>query len=228
MPRSARIVIPGLPHHIYLRGNNRRRLFSSPVDYARFVTCLAVGLEASASTLHQLTLMSNHVHLVTTPARANGLATMFHRASQRYAQLRNAQRRASGKLFEERYHSKPIVDDAYLMTVTIYNDVNAYRAGRVADPLAHVWSTGPLHAGLRGSRIPRALWTPSPWYLGLGTTPQDRAAQYRQLVAAYLHEPGAALVEGDAVSESRYRMRLERPDRSTAAEILTRWGEKPE
>ncbi len=54
-------------------------------------------------------------------------------------------------------HSKPIVDDAYLMTVTIYNDVNAYMAGRVADPLAHVWSTGPLPAGLRGSRIPRAL-----------------------------------------------------------------------
>ncbi len=65
--RQARIVIPGQPHHVYLRGNNRRRLFSSGADYERFIACLTLGISASECVLHQLTLMTNHVHLIATP-----------------------------------------------------------------------------------------------------------------------------------------------------------------
>ena len=218
--RQARIVVPGQPHHVYLRGNNRRRLFSHAADYERFLACLVLGVDASECALHQLTLMSNHVHLIATPPVASGLSRLLHRTCQRYAQVRNLLRDSSGKLFEERFHSKPILDDEYLCTVTIYNDVNAFRAGRVRTPLAHVWSTGPLHAG-RASRIPARLWTPSSWYLGLGATPQARAARYRELVAGRLDEP-------DEVIPTRpYQRRLERPNRTSAREESPRWGDIP-
>jgi putative transposase len=117
---------------------------------------LACGLDASACTLHQLTLMTNHVHLVVTPPTAPALAVFVQRANQRYAQVRNQALR-EWKLFEERFHSKIIDDDRYLLSVSIYNDVNAYRAGMADAPLAHEWSTGPLHAGREGSRIPATL-----------------------------------------------------------------------
>src|SRR5690349_14055646 len=118
VPRHPRIVVPAVPHHVYLRGNNRRRLFSSAADRQRMLGCLVKGVETSGCAVHQLTLMTNHVHLIVTPPLAKALSTLIHRTCQRYAQARNAARGASGKLFEERYHSKPILDERYLMTTT--------------------------------------------------------------------------------------------------------------
>ena len=135
-------------------------------------------------------------------------------------QVRNSLRDGSGKLFEERFQSKPILDDEYLATVTIYNDVNAYRAGRVKTPLAHIWSTGPMHAG-RAGRIPGQLWTPSAWYLALGATPQARATRYREIVAERV------VAAEDTAPTSPYQRRLERPDRTSAQEMSPRWGDFP-
>ena len=84
MPRQARIVAPGLPHHVYMRGNNRRRLFGRPTDYRRYIDCLARGLDASACTLHQLTLMTNHVHLAIRVADAP-LGEIMRSVASRYA-----------------------------------------------------------------------------------------------------------------------------------------------
>ncbi|MEQ1647991.1 MAG: hypothetical protein ABL898_05335 [Hyphomicrobiaceae bacterium] len=37
MPRSARIVVPGVPHHITQRGNRRLQTFFSDADYRRYL-----------------------------------------------------------------------------------------------------------------------------------------------------------------------------------------------
>ncbi len=33
MPRTARFVVPGLPHHVTQRANRRQRVFFSDADY---------------------------------------------------------------------------------------------------------------------------------------------------------------------------------------------------
>jgi putative transposase len=223
MARTARLVAPGVPHHVYLRGNNRRRLFSTRADRVRWIGCVARALEATSCALHQTTLMTNHVHLIVTPPSKAALAQLMKRSCQRYAQLRNAAKDTSGKLFEERYRSKVIEDEAHLMTVTLYNDANAFRAGLVDDALDHEWSTGPLHAGREGSQV-ASLWTPSTWYLRLGATTAARATAYVALMEAYtrapLHEtcrPIAAQLELGA-----YARRIERPDGTCAREAALR------
>lgn len=219
MPRRSRSVVPHVAHHVWLRGNNRRRLFSSFADRQLFLRCLRRGLRASNALLHQLTLMNNHVHMIAVPAGPDGLRVLVARTCQRYAQLRNQDREASGKLFEERYHSKVIEDAAALMTTTLYNDANGYRAGLAPSPFGYAWSTGPLHAGIAGGRIPRAMWTPSGWYVGLAADPAARAERYRELMMAYIarSEPRAA------DRDSPYTRRLERPDRSFAREPMQSW-----
>jgi len=67
MPRIARIVIPGIPHHITQRGNNRQDVFF--VDDDRRVY---LGLLSKQSSKHGLEilgycLMRNHIHLIATP-----------------------------------------------------------------------------------------------------------------------------------------------------------------
>jgi len=217
MPRSARVVVPGLPHNLCLRGNNRRRLFSSVGDRQRFLHFLSLGVRASGCALHQLTLMANHVHLVATPPSETALATLVARTCQRYAQRRNEAREASGKLFEERYYSRVIEAPEALLMIMLYNDANGYRAGVADSPWGHVWSTGPLHAAADGGRVPATLWTPGPWYLSLGADACARARVYRELMADYARRP--ATPDGVVEPEARpYSMRLERPDRSFARE----------
>jgi putative transposase len=229
MARKARLVVAGAPHHVYLRGNNRRRLFSSRADRLHWLRCLRRALDKTRCQLQQLTLMTNHVHMIVAPPGKDELSDLVKRACQRYAQLRNAEREASGKLFEERFGSKVITDDAQMMMTTLYNDANAYRAREVRDPLVHEWSTGALHAARPGSRIIASLWTPSPWYLGLGRTASARAAAYRTLMLAYERLDAPQTVDDEMADPvvPPYTRRLERPDRSSAREPAPRYGQKP-
>jgi putative transposase len=226
MAKKPRVVVVGAPHHLYLLGNNRRRLFSDDDDHLLWVRCLQAGLEESQCAMHQLTLMTSHVQMIVTPPEPKALAKLVKRTCERFAQHRNARYEGSGKLFQERYQSIVITDDEQLMFTTLYNDANAFRARLVRDPVAHAWSTGPLHAGGCTSRIPRRLWTPSPWYRGLGGTARARAATYRQLMVAYTRRDAEVVIAREELDMAPYRRRIQRPDGSSAREPSTQWGRK--
>ncbi len=233
MGRKPRLVVADHPHHVYQRGNNRRLLFSSHGDRVFWIACMRRALDATGCRLHQMTLMSNHVHAIITPPDADALSELMKRANQRYAQTRNQQRGGSGKLFEERFRSVVIDDVEHLRVTTLYNDANAYRAKMVTDPFAHDWSTVPLHAAGFGGRFLRSLWTPSAWYQGLGATPMARAVAYRHAMIQYLElEDDAAIDDEIKKREARdaevYRRRVERPGRGWAREAQSRYGRKRE
>jgi putative transposase len=217
-----RIVHVGLPHHLIVRGNNRRRLFSYFSDYRRFIWYVGRATLDCGCRLHALTLMSNHVHLIVTPTATLQLARFVKRFAQRYAQYRNSSRDASGKLFEQKYFSEPILDDNQLAVTTAYVELNAVRAGMVDDPFAYRWTTYSHHIG-RGSpgEIPGAIWTPSEWYLGLGQSADVRAARYAAWVAdcRARDTPPSRVQEIAAIehlSDGDYRHEIVRPDRSRA------------
>lgn len=193
-----------------------------------WLRCLDRGFEASGCLLHQHTLMTNHVHFILTPPDEEALSNFVGRACQHYAQMRNVRTKASGKLFEQRYHSKVITDERHLLFTLLYNDANGYRAGMVDDPTVHRWSTGPLHAGRRGSQIPRSMWTPLALYTGLAKSPVARGAEYRRVMADYLRDETWIPVDDRSTRDgARYRQRIERPDGSSAREEMTQWGRKP-
>lgn len=233
MARQPRLVVAGQPHHVYLRGNNRRVLFSSKADFTFFLACLRRALDATHCLLHQLTLMRNHVHSILTPPNEEAISELVKRACQRYSQKRNQKRGGSGKLFEERYRSNIILDEAQLMATTLYNDANAFKAGAVKEPFTHEWSTVPLHAGVSGARMIRSLWTPSPWYMQLGSTGEERATAYRREMMAYLElvpetidDAIAVDAKAEAADAEPYLRRLERPNRTSAREPALRYGGK--
>ena len=183
MARQARRVAVGSPHHVVLRGNNRRKIFSYEHERSTFLSLVARA--QPKCDVHALCLMSNHVHLIATPHSRTALGRFVKSFAQRYAQLRNRRRKASGKLFEERFWSKPIGDATYLAIATAYVDDNARTANLVrTDDFA--WSTLGLHAGI-GRAHPRVqeLWTPSKWYLALGDDPSARQLAYRQWLYRY-------------------------------------------
>jgi putative transposase len=220
--RKPRSVVPELPHHVFTRGNNRRRLFSARNDYLRFLHYIEGALDDEQCRLHALALMTNHVHLLLTPASPPALGRFMKSVNQRFASFRNGTRAGSGKLYEERFQSKPVTDDAQLAVTTAYIEANPIRAGLVRRPDEYPWTTYGLHAGTPCAVAPQS-WTPSPWYLGLGADPASRQAHYREFFGDYIQEP--LLPDGIEVIAARevaaalpYTRRLERPDRSRATE----------
>lgn len=225
MTRRPRIIAPNLPNHLVCRGNNRRRLFSYRRDYLRFVGLIIKAHAQHGCELNAVALMANHVHLLQTPPSLLAASACMKSTLQRYAQIRNQERDASGKLFEQRYFSEPVTSERQLALTTCYIEANPIRAGLVSNALDYPYSTYALHAGEpERCELPRTAWRPSPWYRGLGRSATAREAAYRDFFSAYLSEgdvpdhfaPHIAIEES---SERGYTKRLLRPDGSRAGEV---------
>lgn len=212
MPRS---VVPGTPHHVVLRGNNRRRLFSYPREYEHFLSLLRKQLQTGQVSLQGYCLMSNHVHLLLTPMESRSLSNLVKPVAQRYAQVRNKRFNASGKLFEQRYFSKPMKSEAQLAITTVYIDLNPVRAGLTKDPCSYAWSSFGFHAGLPAHRLMTGMLTASLWYDGLGTDAGSRVDAYRAYAVECLARDDWADVRKDP-PESKGSAPT-RPNRSRAA-----------
>ncbi|MEM7135115.1 MAG: transposase [Myxococcota bacterium] len=209
-------VLPGVPHHIVLRGNNRRRLFSYPREYRYFLRRVAYSSRIHGVHVHACVLMANHVHLLVTPPDADALARFIKAFAQSYALYRNKRRIATGKLFEQRYRVHPIKDIDHLAITTAYIDLNPIRAGICVAPEDYPWSTYRHHSGVGEPDFAMAgVWSPSDWYLSLSGRAHERRREYRDLVERYqARDDWAGVAKEPAVAADRKR--LERPDRSGA------------
>ena len=67
MPRTARIVVMGYPHHIIQRGHNRQVVFASDEDYRYYLDNLCEWKEKLGCKVYAYCLMTNHVHLIVDP-----------------------------------------------------------------------------------------------------------------------------------------------------------------
>lgn len=73
MTRLARVVVPGLPHHITQRGNRRQQTFFCDEDYLSYLKLMAQFCLAEQVEIWAYCLMPNHVHLIAVPRSADGL-----------------------------------------------------------------------------------------------------------------------------------------------------------
>ena len=193
MARLPRLTVPGYPHHIIQRGNNRQAIFSSAADYQMLLVLLDENAHKFGVALHAYVLMSNHFHLLATPTTADGLPQMMQAVGRRYVRYFNDSQGRSGTLWEGRYRSTLIETDRYLLACMVYIDLNPVRAGMVRDARDYAWSSHGHYAGLRNDKVV----TPHPLFWTLGNTPFAREAAYAALVNA-----GITLDQQDALTRS--------------------------
>jgi len=146
MPRIARIVVPGLPHHVTQRGNHRARIFFTDDDYLLYRDLLAAETRKAGVAVWAWCLMPNHVHLILTPANEQGLAQALARTHRRYAGVINARARRTGHVFQERFSSAPM-DEEHLMAAFAYVSLNPVRARLVEKAEDWPWSSVRAHLG---------------------------------------------------------------------------------
>lgn len=166
--------------------------------------------------MHACVLMTNHVHLLATPHEHKQLSRFVRFFAQSYAQFRNRSRSSTGKLFEQRYKSIPIVTEEQLAVTTAYIELNPVRADICIHPAEYRWSTFSQHGGLEGGeRLFARFWSPSAWYLSLAADARDRASIYQEWVSHYQARDDWSRVYQEP-SRSSDRKRFERPDRTRA------------
>jgi putative transposase len=152
MPRQARTVVPGLPHHIVQRGNRRQRTFFSPADYLAYLRIAAEAFSAARVDVWAYCLMPNHVHLIAAPADVQGLAVAMGRTHQAYTRRVNHREEWSGLLWEGRFKSFPM-DERYALACARYVAQNPVRAGLVAQATDWPWSSVRGHLECAGDPL---------------------------------------------------------------------------
>jgi len=184
MARLGRYFLPGQPLHVIQRGNDRAPVFFDDEDYRLYLGWLAEAAAHYGCTIHAYVLMTNHVHLLVTPADADSLPRAMQSLGRRYVRHVNATYRRTGTLWEGRYRAAPIDAEDYFLACCRYIELNPVRACMVAYPRDYPWSSWRAHA--QGVADPLAA--DHPLYRGLGATAAERQAAYRALFRAALGE----------------------------------------
>lgn len=140
MSRPPRPVFSGATYHITARGNNGEKIFTDDADRSAYLALLARALRTMAVRLFAYALMSNHVHLAVQTTQPNIPATVrwLHTC---YAKHFNRRHGRINHLFGERFHSKVIHDDLYLLGITLYLHLNPVQAGLVSHPADYPWTS---------------------------------------------------------------------------------------
>ena len=144
MARLARIVVPGLPHHVTQRGNRREAIFFEDGDHEIYLDLLAAQTLKAGVAVWAYCLMPNHVHLIMKPTRADDLGRAVGETHRRYTNFINARGRWTGHLFQSRFASVAL-DDAHLIRAVRYVSLNPVRARLVARPEEWKWSSVRAH-----------------------------------------------------------------------------------
>ena len=140
MPRTARVVGDSGIYHVMLRGINRQRIFEDDEDRDRFLDILKKAKEKDGFDLIAWCLMPNHMHLLIHENDVK-LETIFRRIGASYVYWYNAKYVRTGHLFQDRFKSEPVEDDAYFLTVIRYIHRNPVKAGLCEKPEAYAYSS---------------------------------------------------------------------------------------
>ncbi len=146
MARQARVVISGLPHHITQWGNNREDVFFVDADRLAYLRLLCEQCEKHGVRVLGYCLMTNHIHLVATPAREDSLNLAMGRTHFLYAQYINRLHGRSGHLWQGRFQSCPM-DGAHAAAAMRYVERNPVRAKISRVPWTYRWSSAAAHIG---------------------------------------------------------------------------------
>jgi putative transposase len=144
MARLARIVIPGLPHHVTQRGNRRQPVFFGEADYRAYLALLIEHAHAAGVGVGAWCLMPNHVHLMLTPPEPDALRACLADAHRRYSSLINLREGWRGYLWQGRFASFPM-DARHTLACARYIELNPVRAHLTEHPQDWPWSSARAH-----------------------------------------------------------------------------------
>lgn len=137
MPRQPRMA--GEYLHIIVRGIGKQILFEETADWEKYLSFLKKYASENGITILAYCLMENHVHLLVQDAQYC-VSVFMKKMGVSYAQYYNRKYSRTGHLFQDRFQSENITEDAYLLAVFRYILNNPQKAG-ICRADAYPWSS---------------------------------------------------------------------------------------
>jgi REP element-mobilizing transposase RayT len=182
MSRAWRIEYEGALYHLLSRGNEQRDIFEDQKDRNLFLDTIGEFSERFEIHVFAYVMMDNHYHLLVRTRHAN-LKKAMHWFGTTYAQRFNRRHFRSGHLFQGRYKSILVQNDAYMLQLSYYIHRNPLRAGIVKRLADYRWSSYRSYA--YGRKSPRWLSTD---LIFSQFKSKDRHKRYREKVQGYAKE----------------------------------------
>jgi putative transposase len=194
MARLARLTLAEHAHHLIQHGLNRQAIVVDDMDRERLLAELRESAALHKVAIHAYVLMDNHLHVLATPATAEGLSRMMQSLGRRYVAAYNKRHGRSGTLWDGRFRAAALEASEHLLSCMRYIELNPLRAGlSFCAPEDYRWSSAAHHLG----RCRDPLVADHALFWALGNTPFEREAAYRSWL-----EQGVGNVEGKQLSES--------------------------
>jgi len=210
MPRTPRMIVPGVALHVVQRGNNRQAVFFNDSNYIHYLNTLFESAEKYDVSVHAYVCMTNHVHILMTPGNACSASRMMQRLGASYAAGMNSVYERTGSLWEGRFKSSLVDTKRYLLACYRYIELNPVCAGTVEHPAEYRWSSYRHHA-IELSEYP--IWPHAEW-LALGSSMEERRIRYGELFADALRRDEVELFrsfarKGLPAGSKRFRAEIE-------------------
>jgi putative transposase len=162
MARQPRIDVPNIPYHVINRAVGRLRIFKSDKDYQLFFDILQEAREKTGMSVLAFVIMPNHWHLVVFPKNTGDLKKFMHLLTNAHTRKVHTitKTNGTGPLYQGRYKSFIVHDDAHLLTVIKYVERNPVRAGLSKQVETWQWGSGWIR--LRGTSKQKQLLSEGP------------------------------------------------------------------
>ena len=183
MSRAWRIEYEGALYHLLSRGNQGGDIFFDEQDRKLFLDIIEDLSQRFEIDVFCYVLMSNHYHLLLRTQRAN-LKKAMHWFGTTYTQRLNRRHFRSGHLFQGRYKSIIVENDAYLLQLSCYIHRNPLRAGIVKRLADYRWSSYRFYA--YGGQAPG--WLSTELILSQFNGEKDPHISYREKIQRYARE----------------------------------------
>ena len=131
MPRVARIKHPGAILHVMIRSISEVPLFKDNKDKNKYLELLKKYMNLYRFRLYAYCLMTTHAHFIIDCSGAD-ISKIMKSINQSYAMYYNKRHNRHGHLFQDRFKSKIVNSDRYLVTLSAYihnnpKDMKAYK-----------------------------------------------------------------------------------------------------
>lgn len=152
MARAARTVVKDVPHHITHRSILKRNLFFTKQDYLTYLKWLSSYCQKYRVEILAYCLMSDHLHLVLKPSKAESLAKVLQPLQMKFTKYINKTYNCSGRLWQGRFYSS-VLDENHTLFAIHYIENNPVKAGIVKKAKAYPYSSAVIHCGLEENTI---------------------------------------------------------------------------
>jgi len=141
MPRIARILIENACYHIITRGNQKQLVFLEQNDYQKYIRLLEKYKNKFGFKMYAFCLMPNHVHIIIQVVDLNVLNKIMRGINLSYTLYFNNKYKKVGHLWQDRFKSKVIEKESYILDCINYIENNPVRAFLVSQANEYLWNS---------------------------------------------------------------------------------------